>query len=44
VLTVQESKIGVLAAAALQEYVAKTDAQIAALKARIAALEAQHEQ
>jgi hypothetical protein len=44
VLTVQESKIGVLAAAALQEYVAKTDAKIAALEARIAALEAQHEQ
>jgi Chaperone of endosialidase len=44
VLTVQESKIGVLAAAALQEYVAKTDAKIATLEARIAALEAQHEQ
>jgi phage baseplate assembly protein gpV len=44
VLTVQESKIGVLAAAALQEYVAKADAEIAALKARIAALEAKHEQ
>jgi phage baseplate assembly protein gpV len=41
VLTVQESKIGVLAAAALQEYVAKTDAEIGSLKARIAALEAQ---
>jgi phage baseplate assembly protein gpV len=41
VLTVQESKIGVLAAAALQEYVAMADAEIAALKARIAALEAQ---
>jgi phage baseplate assembly protein gpV len=40
VLKLYEGKIGMLAAAALQEYVAKTDAEIASLKARIAALEA----
>ena len=39
IITLDESKIGVLTLAALQEYVAKTNAEIAALKDRIDLLE-----
>ena len=39
ILRVDEAKYGVIALRALQEYAAKSDAKIAALEARLAALE-----